>query len=105
MKKSLIINEIFDIVDKSLDDDVAYQAINKVYILNLGTETYHQNGEVASFIGNPVTADDIGYNATDDVYYLDDCGDEIGVIINADGTATEISVQEYYKRFGKCLDE
>ena len=104
MKKELTIDEIFDVVDNSLDDDIAYQAIDKVYIVNLGTETYYNNGDLASFIGNQVTAEDIGYNEEDDVYYLDDCEPYVGVIINADGSATEIDFEEYRKRFGKHFD-
>ena len=89
IQKTLTVDELFDVVNESCDhsgDAVAYQAYDRVFMVELGSEELDQTTAcVISFNGWEVTTDDVCWDEENDVWYQDDCRDYSRIILTKDG--------------------
>lgn len=82
------INEVFDAVDFNCThggDDIAFQAYDRVFIVDLDTVKYDTNNNITAFNGYEVTADDVVWDDLLNDWRQEDCGPLAHVTLTQDG--------------------
>lgn len=91
------IDDVFDATDVNCDhsgDSVAYQAWDRVFMVDLGTEEYNSNGDIIAFDGWEVAIKDVSWDERLEEWVVDDCGPLCHVTLTEDGHVNTTSNME-----------